>query len=70
EGIQIPVSYVRRPLQGMEICYTLTEKRVPTLIHTARSLRAVFRKNKVKEVTDGPMEEALKLSAREGRLGK
>ncbi|GJS33942.1 hypothetical protein Tco_0532324 [Tanacetum coccineum] len=26
EGIQIPVSYVSRPLQGMEICYTPTEK--------------------------------------------
>ncbi|GJR69843.1 reverse transcriptase domain-containing protein [Tanacetum coccineum] len=26
EGIQIPVSYVSRPLQGMEICYTPMEK--------------------------------------------
>ncbi|GJX66733.1 reverse transcriptase domain-containing protein [Tanacetum coccineum] len=70
EGIQIPVSYVSRPLQGMEICYTPTEKRVQALIHTARSLRTVFRKHKVKVVTDGPMEETLKLAGREGRLGK
>ncbi|GJY65052.1 hypothetical protein Tco_0466512 [Tanacetum coccineum] len=27
-GIQISVSYASRPLQGMEICYTLTEKMV------------------------------------------
>ncbi|GKA51612.1 reverse transcriptase domain-containing protein [Tanacetum coccineum] len=49
EGIQMPVSYVSRPLQGMEICYTPTEKRVQALIHTARSLRAVFRKHKEAE---------------------
>ncbi|GKD19444.1 reverse transcriptase domain-containing protein [Tanacetum coccineum] len=70
EGTQIPVSYVSRPLQGMEICYTLTEKRVQALIHIARSLRTIFRKHKVKVVTDGPIEETLKLSGREGRLGK
>ncbi|GKA57682.1 reverse transcriptase domain-containing protein [Tanacetum coccineum] len=49
EGIQIPVSYVSRPLQGMEICYTPTEKMVQALIHTTRSLRAIFRKHKVKK---------------------
>ncbi|GJS02643.1 hypothetical protein Tco_0319151 [Tanacetum coccineum] len=59
-----------RPLQGMEICYTPTEKRVQAQIHTARSLITVFRKHKVKVVTDGPKEETLKLSGREGRLGK
>ncbi|GJX60162.1 reverse transcriptase domain-containing protein [Tanacetum coccineum] len=70
EGIQIPVSYVSRPLQGMDICYTPTEKMVQALIHTTRSQKAVFRKHKVKVVTDGPMEEILKLSGREGRLAK
>ncbi|GKD56098.1 reverse transcriptase domain-containing protein [Tanacetum coccineum] len=70
EGIQIPVSYVSRPLQGMEICYTLTKKMVQALIHTTRSSRAIIRKHKVKVVTDGPMEEILKLFGREGRLGK
>ncbi|GJU23355.1 reverse transcriptase domain-containing protein [Tanacetum coccineum] len=69
-GIQIPVSYVSRPLQGMEICYTPTEKMIQALIHTTRSLRAIFRKHKVKVVTDGPMQEILKLSKREGRLAK
>ncbi|GJX27133.1 reverse transcriptase domain-containing protein [Tanacetum coccineum] len=70
EGIQIPVSYVSRPLQGMEICYTPMEKMVQALIHTTRSLRAIFRKHKVKVVIDTPMEEILKLSGREGRLAK
>ncbi|GKD15208.1 reverse transcriptase domain-containing protein, partial [Tanacetum coccineum] len=70
EGTQIPVSYVSQPLQGMEICYTPTKKMVQALIHTTRSLRAIFRNHKVKVVTDGPMEEILKLSRREGRLAK
>ncbi|GKE80290.1 reverse transcriptase domain-containing protein [Tanacetum coccineum] len=70
EGIQILVSYVSRPLQGMEICYTPTKKMVQTLIHTTRSLRAIFRKHKVKVVTDVPMEEILKISRREGLLAK
>ncbi|GJY17195.1 reverse transcriptase domain-containing protein [Tanacetum coccineum] len=70
EGIQIHVSYVSRPLQGMEICYTPMEKRVQALIHTTRSLTKIFRKHKVKVVTDGPMEEILKLSGKEGRLAK
>ncbi|GJS47332.1 reverse transcriptase domain-containing protein [Tanacetum coccineum] len=70
EGIQILVSYVSRPLQGIEICYTPTEKRVQALIHSTRSLRTIFRKHKVKVVTDGPIEEILKLSGKEGRLAK
>ncbi|GKC90059.1 gag-pol polyprotein [Tanacetum coccineum] len=48
EGIQILVSYVSQPLQGMDICYTPTEKMVQALVHTTRSLRAIFRKHKVK----------------------
>ncbi|GKB96654.1 hypothetical protein Tco_0982791 [Tanacetum coccineum] len=43
---------------------------VQALIHTARSLRTVFIKHKVKVITNGPMEETLKLAGREGRLGK
>ncbi|GKE80008.1 reverse transcriptase domain-containing protein [Tanacetum coccineum] len=54
----------------MEICYTPTEKMVQELIHITRSLRAIFIKHKFKVVTDGPMEEILKLSGREGRLAK
>nr|GEV97014.1 Gag-Pol polyprotein [Tanacetum cinerariifolium] len=69
-GIQILVSYVSRPLQGIEICYTLTEKIAQALFQTRRSLREIFRKHKVKVVTNGPMEEILKLSRKEGRLAK
>ncbi|GJV50665.1 reverse transcriptase domain-containing protein [Tanacetum coccineum] len=59
-----------RPLQGMEICYTPMEKMVQALIHTTRSLRTTFRKHKVAVITNGPMEEILKLFEREGRLAK
>ncbi|GJU15780.1 gag-pol polyprotein [Tanacetum coccineum] len=54
----------------MEVCYTPTEKMVQALIHTTRSLRTTFRKHKVTVVTNGPMEEILKLSGREGRFAK
>ncbi|GJT78999.1 reverse transcriptase domain-containing protein [Tanacetum coccineum] len=70
EGVQTPVSYVSRSLQGMEICYTPTEKIMQALIHTTRSLRTTFRKHKVAVITDGPIEEILKLSERKGRLAK
>ncbi|GJZ28469.1 hypothetical protein Tco_0573116 [Tanacetum coccineum] len=46
------------------------EKRVQALIRTTISLRTIFRKHKVKVVTDGPIEEILKLSGKEGRLAK
>ncbi|GKD95812.1 reverse transcriptase domain-containing protein [Tanacetum coccineum] len=70
EGVQTLVSYVSRPLQGMEICCTPTKKIVQALIHTIRSLMTTFRKHKVVVITDGPMEEILKLFEREGRLAK
>nr|GEU51588.1 reverse transcriptase domain-containing protein [Tanacetum cinerariifolium] len=46
------------------------EKRVQALIHTTRLLRTIYRKHKVKVVTDGPIEEILKLFGKEGRLAK
>ncbi|GJR33200.1 reverse transcriptase domain-containing protein [Tanacetum coccineum] len=46
------------------------EKMVQPVIHTTRSLRTTFRKHKVRVVTDGLMEEMLKLSRNEGRLAK
>ncbi|GKC73395.1 reverse transcriptase domain-containing protein [Tanacetum coccineum] len=70
EGIQIPISYVSRPLQGMEVSYTSMEKTIQALIHTERSLRTIFRKHKIKVITKGPMEEILKLSEGRGRLAK
>nr|GEU99893.1 reverse transcriptase domain-containing protein [Tanacetum cinerariifolium] len=63
-GTQKPVSYVSRPLQGIEACYNLTEKMVQALIHTTRSLRTTFRKQKVRVATDGPMKEMLNSSKR------
>ncbi|GKE05340.1 reverse transcriptase domain-containing protein [Tanacetum coccineum] len=43
---------------------------VQALIHTTRSLRVIFRKQKIKVITDEPMEEIMKLSEKEGRLTK
>nr|GEU99888.1 hypothetical protein [Tanacetum cinerariifolium] len=63
-GTQKPVSYVSRPLQGIEACYNLTEKMVQALIHTTRSLRTTFKKQKVRVATDSPMKEMLNSSKR------
>ncbi|GJQ99182.1 reverse transcriptase domain-containing protein [Tanacetum coccineum] len=65
---QSPISYVSRPLQELEICYTLTEKAVLVLIHTIRYLRKLFRTYKVSVVTDGPMEEVPKGLGTTGKL--
>ncbi|GJZ55097.1 gag-pol polyprotein [Tanacetum coccineum] len=54
----------------MEVSYTPTEKTIQALIHTARSLRTIFRKHKIKVITEGPMKEILKLSEGRGRLAK
>nr|GEX23905.1 reverse transcriptase domain-containing protein [Tanacetum cinerariifolium] len=51
EGVQAPVSYVSKPLQGMKICYTPTEKMIQALIHTTRSLRTTFRKHKTYDIS-------------------
>ncbi|GJS32746.1 reverse transcriptase domain-containing protein [Tanacetum coccineum] len=69
-GVQLPVFYVSRPLQGPKTYYTITEKAILTQIHIARSLRTIFQKHKVKVVTDGPMPEMLKISDINGRLAK
>nr|GEX87600.1 hypothetical protein [Tanacetum cinerariifolium] len=57
-----------RPLQGLEICYTPTKKSMMALIYTVRSLRKIFRTYKVSVVTDGPIEEMLKISGTTERL--
>ncbi|GKD27162.1 hypothetical protein Tco_1233376 [Tanacetum coccineum] len=54
----------------MEVSYTPTEKTIQALIHTARSIRTIFRKHKIKVITEGPMKELLKLSEGRGRLAK
>nr|GEU66636.1 reverse transcriptase domain-containing protein [Tanacetum cinerariifolium] len=60
-----PVTSPFRVKEGRGVCLL-----VQTLIHTTRSLRAIFRKHKVKVISDRPIEEILKLSGKEGRLEK
>nr|GEV10014.1 hypothetical protein [Tanacetum cinerariifolium] len=55
-----PVHYVSRPLQGIKICYTPTEKVVLALVYTTRGLRKVFRTYANKVVTNDPMEQTLR----------
>nr|GEV02196.1 hypothetical protein [Tanacetum cinerariifolium] len=70
EGIQMPISYVSIPLQGMDVSYTLMENTILASIYLARSLRTIFRKHKIKVIIEGPMEEILKLFEGRGRLAK
>ncbi|GJR22506.1 gag-pol polyprotein [Tanacetum coccineum] len=70
---KLPISnthFLCEPAVAIETCYTLTEKVVLKLVHMTRSLKIIFQKHKVKVVTDGPMEEMLKLFSTEGRLAK
>ncbi|GKC57940.1 reverse transcriptase domain-containing protein [Tanacetum coccineum] len=54
----------------MEVSYNSTKKTIQALIYTARSLRTIFRKHKIKVIIEGPIEEMLKLSKGRGRLAK
>ncbi|GJV44081.1 hypothetical protein Tco_1428617 [Tanacetum coccineum] len=66
--MQIPIHSMSRLLQGMEICYTLTEKAVLTLIHTTRCLRKTFSTYKINVITNVPMEKMLKNPGTSGQL--
>nr|GEV08490.1 hypothetical protein [Tanacetum cinerariifolium] len=68
--IQMHISYVTRPLQGIENSYTSTEKAVLALVHTERSFKTTFRKYQIRMITDRSVEEMLKLLGTEGRLAK
>ncbi|GKA18754.1 hypothetical protein Tco_0698669 [Tanacetum coccineum] len=54
--------------ERMEICYTLTEKTVMTLVHTAICHKKIFRTYKLNVITNDPMEQILKNPEASGRL--
>nr|GEY00779.1 reverse transcriptase domain-containing protein [Tanacetum cinerariifolium] len=53
--VQIPISYVSRPLQDIKACYTSTEKTILALIHTAyrdKNIQHLIRPNQRGRRTD------------------
>nr|GEU88536.1 cysteamine dioxygenase [Tanacetum cinerariifolium] len=66
--LEIPIHNANRPLQGMEICYTSTEKTVLTLVHTERWLRKTFSNYKFNVITNDPREQILKIPWASGWL--
>ncbi|XP_027103060.2 uncharacterized protein [Coffea arabica] len=58
-GVQRPIYYVNRALQGPETRYTPAEKLVLALVHAARKLRPYFQAHSIVIVTDQPLRQIL-----------
>nr|GEY24396.1 hypothetical protein [Tanacetum cinerariifolium] len=56
--------------EDLMLCPQQRKETISSVLLTTRSLREIFRKHKVKVVIDGPMEEMLQLSKKEGQLAK
>ncbi|XP_071900977.1 uncharacterized protein [Coffea arabica] len=69
-GIQRPVYYVSRALQGPETRYTPAEKLVLALVHAARKLRPYFQGHSVVVLTDQPLRQILTKSEVSGKMTK
>ncbi|XP_071905675.1 uncharacterized protein [Coffea arabica] len=63
-GVQRPIYYVSRALQGPETRYTPAEKLVLALVHAARKLRPYFQAHSIVVMTDQPLRQMLFLILR------
>lgn len=69
-GMQRPVYYVSRMLQGAEVRYTTTDKIVLALVFAARRLRPYFQSHSIIVLTDQPIKQVLLKPEASGRLMK
>ncbi|GJW73825.1 reverse transcriptase domain-containing protein [Tanacetum coccineum] len=67
---QMPIHYVSRSLQGVEINYAPIEKLALALVHAARRLRRYFQDHPIKVITDSPIGQVLNNLGASGRLAK
>ncbi|GJZ60938.1 reverse transcriptase domain-containing protein [Tanacetum coccineum] len=70
DGIQMPIHYVSRSLQGVETNYAHMEKLALALVHAARQLRRYFQAYPIKVITDSPIGQVLNNSGASRRLEK
>lgn len=59
DGVQKPVYYVSKMLQGAEVRYTTLEKIVLALVNAARRLRQYFQSHPVVVLTNQPIKQVL-----------
>ncbi|XP_071918830.1 uncharacterized protein [Coffea arabica] len=70
KGVQRPIYYVSRALQGPETRYTPAEKLVLALVHVVRKLRPYFQANNIVVLTDQPLRQILTKPEVSGRMIK
>lgn len=70
EGIQKPVYFISRALQGPELNYPSLEKLALALVHVARRLRRYFQAHTICVLTDQPIRQILLKPENSGRLAK
>lgn len=69
-GIQRPVYFVSRALQGSEVNYPNLEKIALALVYAARRLRRYFQAHTICVLTDQPIRQVLLKPENSGRLAK
>ncbi|GKD89334.1 reverse transcriptase domain-containing protein [Tanacetum coccineum] len=69
-GIQKPIYFISRTLQGPELNYPSLEKVALALVHAARRLRRYFQAHKICVLTDQPIRQVLLKPENSGRLAK
>ncbi|GKC36661.1 reverse transcriptase domain-containing protein [Tanacetum coccineum] len=70
EAKQMPVYFVSRALQGLEINYTSMEKLVLALVHASKQLKRYFQAHTIIVIKDQPIKQVLSRPEVAGRLQK
>nr|GEU57471.1 reverse transcriptase domain-containing protein [Tanacetum cinerariifolium] len=69
-GRQMPIHYLSRSLQGVEVNYSLMEKLALALVHADIRLRRYFQGHAIKVATDKEINRILNIPEASGRLAK
>ncbi|GKD68750.1 reverse transcriptase domain-containing protein [Tanacetum coccineum] len=70
DGKQVPIYFVSRALQGLEINYTPMEKLILALVSASKRLKRYFQAHKIIVITDQPIKHILSNSEVTRRLLK
>lgn len=69
-GVQLPVNYVSKALQGHELNYPMIGKLAFALVHTSRRLRPYFQAHPINVLTNHLLKEVLHKPETSGRMTK
>nr|GEY34067.1 putative ribonuclease H-like domain-containing protein [Tanacetum cinerariifolium] len=67
---QVPVYFVSRTLQGVELEYPKLEKLILALVYAARRLQRYFQAHPIQVITDKPIKQVLVRSEKSRRIAK